>query len=117
CGAAGNARKACRPAGARLARGSCRRRKGSRAASSARRGCGRRPTADINSKGGGFRQCGLQRVLPATARTEVSLVDPDLEAVGLGLLALLKPLGEAQGSFAVDAGMGEEQRVLAVWDH
>jgi hypothetical protein len=54
------------------------------------------PTASyINSERGRARQGGLQRIFPAAARAEVGLVDPDLEAVSLCLLTLLKPLGQA----------------------
>src|SRR5262249_32057401 len=71
--------------------------------------------ADIDSKRGAARQGGLQRVLPAASRTEVGLVDPDLEAVGLCLLALLKAPRQAQGSLAVDPGVRKEQKVRTDW--
>jgi hypothetical protein len=58
--------------------------------------------ANIHRKSRGPDQSGLQRVLPAAARVEVDLIDPDLQAVCLGLLARLEAAGETQGSLAVD---------------
>ena len=71
--------------------------------------------ADIDGEGRGAGQSGLQFILPATAGSEVGLVNPD--PVRPGLPARLQMLSQAEGGLAVNAGVGQEQAVGRFWRH